>query len=137
MTMHAPNFSFRRLVAAAAIAGALFGAPASAIADDVVDAARAAGVIGEQADGYLGVASGQTASADLRSRVDQINIRRRAAYTERAAQTGVSVNEMAAAVACQILATRVNVGERYRDETGAWRQRTASQPVALPSFCPQ
>lgn len=137
MKTQAPKFSFRRALAAAAIAGALFGAPASAIADDVVDAARAAGVIGEQADGYLGIASGQTASADLRARVDQINIRRRAAYTERATQTGVSVNEMAAAVACQILTTRVNVGERYRDEAGAWRQRTASQPVAAPSFCPR
>ncbi len=103
----------------------------------MLDAARAAGVIGEQADGYLGVAAGQTASADLRARVDQINIRRRAAYTERAAATGVSVNEMAAAVACQLLASRVQVGERYRDESGTWRQRTASAPVAIPSFCPQ
>ncbi|MDX2238656.1 MAG: YdbL family protein [Hyphomonadaceae bacterium] len=134
---HLSPLPLRKALAGLAIAAALIGAPAAAIADDVVDAARAGGVIGEQADGYLGVAAGQTASADLRARVDQINIRRRAAYTERAAATGVSVNEMAAAVACQLLATRVQVGERYRDEAGTWRQRTASAPVAVPSFCGQ
>jgi hypothetical protein len=134
---HLSPLPLRKALAGLAIAAALLGAPAAAIADDVVDAARAGGVIGEQADGYLGVASGQTASADLRARVDQINIRRRAAYTDRASQTGASVNEMAAAVACQLLSTRVAVGERYRDEAGTWRQRTASAPVAVPSFCGQ
>jgi len=131
-----PTFPLRKALAGLAIAATLIGAPAAAIADDVVDAARAAGVIGEQADGYLGVAAGQTASADLRARVDQINIRRRALYSNRAAERDVTVNEMAAAVACEIFAERIAVGERYRDENGQWRQRTAAQPVALPSFCP-
>ena len=42
---------------------------------------------------------------------------------------------MAAAVACEVFQNRIAVGERYRDEAGQWRQRSASQPVALPSFC--
>lgn len=104
--------------------------------DPVIAQARASGVIGEQADGYLGVVSGQSASADVRARVEQINIRRRAAYTERAAERGVTINEMAAAVACEIFSGRVALGERYRDEGGSWRQRTAAAPVAMPSFCP-
>jgi uncharacterized protein YdbL (DUF1318 family) len=104
-------------------------------ADAVVAQARAAGQVGEQADGYLGYPGGAV-SADVRSHVDQINLRRRALYTSRASQRNVSVNEMAAAVACEIFQGRVAVGERYRDESGQWRQRTASQPVVMPSFCP-
>ncbi|MBI1251262.1 MAG: DUF1318 domain-containing protein [Alphaproteobacteria bacterium] len=136
MKTHFPYFTLPRAVTVAALSLALLGAPAAALADDVVDAARSAGAVGEQADGYLGVRAGQTASADLRARVDQINIRRRAAYTQRAQQTGATANEMAAAVACQILSSRVEAGEWYQGEGGQWRQRTASQPVVLPSFCP-
>jgi uncharacterized protein YdbL (DUF1318 family) len=109
--------------------------PAAAQADPVVEQARAAGAVGEQADGFLGIAPGADVSADVRARVDQINIRRRAAYTERAAQSGASANEMAAAVACQVFASRIAVGERYRDESGAWRTHTAAEPVQAPSFC--
>jgi uncharacterized protein YdbL (DUF1318 family) len=115
--------------------GLLLASPVFA-QDNVVATARAGGQVGEQADGYLGFPTGVNVSADLRARVDQLNIRRRAAYTQRAAQRNVSVNEMAAAVACEIFAGRVAVGERYRAENGAWRQRTASQAVVMPSFCP-
>lgn len=117
-------------------AGLAIATPVFAQGDAVVAQARAAGVVGEQADGFLGVVSGQTASADVRARVDQINIRRRAAYTTRAGERGVTVNEMAAAVACEIFANRVAVGEHYRDEANVWRQRTAGAAVAMPSFCP-
>lgn len=124
------------LAALAMAAGLALAAPALAQSDAVLAQARAAGIVGEQADGYVGVASGQTASADVRSRVDQLNIRRRAAYTQSASERGVSINEMAAAVACEIFSNRIAVGERYRDESGTWRQRTASAPVVKPSFCP-
>ena len=43
---------------------------------------------------------------------------------------------MAAAVACEVFQGRIAVGERYRNEGGQWRQRTASDPVEVPSFCP-
>lgn len=126
----------RTLFSAAAIAAAMaFALPASAQTDPAVAEARAAGHVGEQADGFLGFSPGASISADLRGRVDQINIRRRAVYTSRAAERGVTVNEMAAAVACEIFAGRIANGEHYRDEAGQWRQRTASQPVDMPSFC--
>lgn len=127
------------IVSAALLAAAMaFAAPAwSQPADATVAQARAAGAVGEQADGFLGFTPNAQVAADLRGRVDQINIRRRALYTQRATERNVSVNEMAAAVACEIFAGRVAVGERYRDESGAWRQRTAAQPVVMPSFCPQ
>ena len=125
------------LFAAAVIAGALLlAAPAQAQNDALVTQARANGAVGEQADGYLGFAPGASISADLRGRVEQINIQRRALYTRRAAERNVSVSEMAAAVACEVFERRIAVGERYRTERGQWRQRTASAPVEKPSFCP-
>jgi hypothetical protein len=124
------------ILSAAFAAAAALAIPAMAQqADTVVTQARAAGQVGEQADGFLGFAPGASISADLRGRVDQINIRRRAVYTNRAAERNVTVNEMAAAVACEIFQGRIAVGERYRNEAGQWRQRTASTPVETPSFC--
>lgn len=124
--------------AAAAMIGALaLSAPSWAQQNDpVVAAARANGLVGEQADGYLGFVPGARITADLRGRVDQVNIQRRALYTRRANERNVSVNEMAAAVACGVFERRIAVGESYRDENGQWRQHTASAPVAMPSFCP-
>ncbi len=112
-------------------------APASAQAQDAaIGQARAAGLVGEQADGYLGLVPGAAISADLRGRVEQNNIQRRALFARRAGERNVSINEMAAAVACEVFARRIAMGERYRDEAGQWRQRSASEPVAMPSFCP-
>ena len=127
----------RVLFAAAMLTSALLlAAPAQAQNDAVITQARAAGAVGEQADGYLGFVPGANISADLRGRVEQNNIQRRALYTRRAAERNVSVSEMAAAVACEVFERRIAVGERYRNEGGQWRQRTASAPVEKPSFCP-
>ena len=122
--------------AAAALAALAIAAPSWAQAgDSALTQARASGLIGEQADGYLGFVPGASISADLRGRVEQNNIRRRALYTQRATQRNASVNEMAAAVACEVFQGRIAVGEHYRAENGQWRERTASSPVAVPSFC--
>jgi uncharacterized protein len=109
--------------------------PAAALDDPVVMAARAAGQVGEQADGYLGFVPGAAISADVHARVDQINIERRAYFTQLAAQNNASVTEMASAIACRVLRDRVAVGEHYRGDAGAWHARAAGQPVALPSYC--
>ena len=104
--------------------------------DSVLAQARADGLIGEQADGYLGFVPGAAISADLRGRVDQNNIQRRQLYTRRATERSVAVNEMAAAVACEVFQRpRIAMGERYRNEAGQWRQRTAGAPIEVPSFC--
>ena len=52
------------------VAALMCVAPASAQNDAVVQQARAAGQIGEQADSYLGFVPGAQISADLRGRVD-------------------------------------------------------------------
>ncbi len=111
--------------------------PAYAQRDAVLGQAREAGVIGEQADGYLGFVPNAQISADLRGRVEQNNIRRRAAYTQTADARNATVAEVATAVACEVFqdAQRLRLGERYRDGDGQWRQFTASQPVAIPPIC--
>lgn len=128
----APIALFAALMIAATL---LLIAPAHAQSSDpVIAQARAAGQIGEQTDGYVGVVAGQSVSAEVRAHVDQLNIRRRAAYTSAAAEHNVSVSDFAAAVACQSF-ERIAVGERYRTEAGQWLQRTTSAPVQMPSFC--
>ena len=125
-----------RAFATAALAAAALALAAPALAQDaIINQARASGLIGEQADGFLGFVPGAQISADLRGRVDQNNMQRRQLYTRRANERSVSVNEMAAAVACEVFQSRIAVGERYRNQSGQWRQRTASAPVEIPSFC--
>jgi uncharacterized protein YdbL (DUF1318 family) len=110
------------------------GASASAqSADPVVEAARVAGTVGEQADGYLGIRGG---TPDLAKHVEQINIQRRAVYTDTAAaKTGVTVVDVAAAAGCQLLANRVAPNQYYRTMASEWRQRAGVAAVALPTYC--
>lgn len=125
------------LAGIAAIGLALTATAALAQAtDSALTQARASGLIGEQADGYLGFVPGATISADLRGRVEQNNIQRRQLYTRRATERSVSVNEMAAAVACEVFQRpRIAVGEKYRTEAGQWRTRSAGEALDVPSFC--
>lgn len=93
--------------------------------------ARAAGVVGEQLDGYLGFA--KSPSADVKSAVDAINIKRRAIYTDIAAKQNATVQEVATARGCEQLATRVKTGEAY-SINGAWAVKGAG-PINLPPVC--
>lgn len=97
-----------------------------------VSSALAEGSVGEQSDGYLGING--AVSADVRSGVEAINIKRRAAYTDLAAKRGVTVADMAAATGCQTLASRVKQGQSYRIAGGAWQVKGAGA-IALPDYC--
>lgn len=97
-----------------------------------VSAAIAAGQVGERADGYLGV-RGEVGS-DVRAAVEQINIKRRALYTSRAAERGVSVEAIAVATACQAM-QRVGVGQAYQ-VGGTWSVRASGDPAPRPGNCP-
>jgi uncharacterized protein YdbL (DUF1318 family) len=112
------------------IVALLAAAPASA-QTPAVDAARAAGVIGERYDGYIGVA-GPALSA-VRSQVARINIQRRSLYSRLASSKGVSPQDVGITAGCQILA-RVDIGEAYMWADGAWRRRAAGQS-AVPDYC--
>ncbi|MDY0243156.1 MAG: YdbL family protein [Rhodospirillaceae bacterium] len=114
------------------IALGLVSVPAALAQSGAVASAMTAGTVGEQADGYLGLAG--SVGADVRSEVEAINIKRRAAYTDLAAKRGVTVADVAAATGCQTLANRVKAGQVYRIGTGAWQTKGAA-PIALPSYC--
>ena len=75
----------------AAAALVLLATPAFAdLASDkaAVDAAKAAGTVGEQADGYLGIVSG--ADGTVTAAVNEINAGRRQVYTQTATKSGVT-----------------------------------------------
>jgi uncharacterized protein len=109
------------------------GGTAYAMQADAAGALRATGQVGEQADGYLGLVG--SAPANIRAQMEQVNIQRRAAYTQLAANRGATIEEVAAATACQLLSTRVGPGQKYLLADGSWRTRNGSEPVPLPGHC--
>jgi uncharacterized protein YdbL (DUF1318 family) len=118
-------------IAVAAVAGG--SSVAYAWFQDASAELRASGKAGEQADGYLGVVG--SADASLRARVDAVNIKRRAYYTELAGKRGAKIEEVAATAACEIFASRVGPGQYYRMPDGVWRQREGGAPVPRPNYC--
>ena len=119
---------------AAGLAIAAIGATGIARAQSgAVAAAIQQGAVGERADGYLGIRG--SASEAVRAEVEQINIKRRAVYTERAQQRGVSVEVVAAATGCQTL-KRVGVGQAYSLDGSSWQVRGAGDPAPVPGNCP-
>jgi uncharacterized protein YdbL (DUF1318 family) len=121
------------MIAAALGLAVAAGGTAYAFQPDAAGALRATGQAGEQADGYMGVVG--NAPANIRAQVEQINIQRRARYTELASQRGVTIEEAAAATACQIFVSRIGPGQYYRLPDGVWRQRNGNEPVPRPSHC--
>jgi uncharacterized protein YdbL (DUF1318 family) len=101
--------------------------------DPVIASARSSGIVGEQADGYLGFA--KAPPGDVKAAVDAVNIKRRQIYTDIAAKQNATVQEVAAARGCDQLAKRVGPGQAYRGGDGAWKIRNGAEPVALPAVC--
>ena len=118
--------------AAAAIAVTGIVAPAQAQRDPEYAAARANGSIGEQIDGYIGIVG--AATPELQRLVNNINIRRKAVYAERAKETNATLEQYAASAACQAIA-RTEPGEKYQAPDGTWKTRTAAAPER-PAGCP-
>lgn len=122
----------RTFFSTAALVGLMaLGAPALA-QDAVISAAKAAGTVGEQSDGYLGIRG--TVGADVRKAVDDLNIKRRDAYTALAQKRSATVADAAGVTGCQTLATRVSQGQIYKIGTGDWQTKGAG-PIALPDYC--
>ncbi|MFL6753048.1 MAG: YdbL family protein [Sphingomicrobium sp.] len=107
-------------------------AGAAAAQTPALDTARAAGIVGERYDGYVGVAG--NASAAVRSQVASINIRRRSLYSNLAASRGVTPQDVGVTAGCQLLA-RVAVGQAYMLGDGVWRRRMPGQGAPVPDYC--
>ena len=97
---------------------------ASAQRDPAYAAARAAGQVGEQPDGYLGLVG--AGSAELRALVSSINIQRKAKYTQSAA-AGATVEQFAFTSGCNLI-LQTRPGEKYKTSDGVWKTRTAAAP---------
>lgn len=114
------------IAAALALAG---GTAAWAQRDPAYAAARVAGQIGEQPDGYLGLVGAGTPA--LRALVNSLNIQRKAAYTRSAAEGGATVEQFAFTSGCNLIA-QTGPGEKYRTPEGVWKTRTAAAPERDP-----
>ncbi|GIX20353.1 MAG: hypothetical protein KatS3mg120_2029 [Erythrobacter sp.] len=114
------------------VALGLVVAPALAQRDPAYAAARAEGKVGEQADGYLGIVG--PADPVLQRLVDDINIKRRAVYAEKAKENNVTLEAYALTAGCQAV-LRTVPGEKYRAPDGTWHTRTSAPPIRDPR-CP-
>jgi uncharacterized protein YdbL (DUF1318 family) len=69
-----------------------------------LDGARAQGLLGEQADGYVGVVPAKP-SPEIVALAEQVNARRRAHYEEIAARNGTPVEAVAALAGKKLIET--------------------------------
>lgn len=97
--------------------------------DPAYAAARSAGEVGEQPDGYLGIVG--TGTPALKALVAKINIQRKAVYTQRSAAGGATIEELAFVSGCNLIA-KTAPGEKYQTPDGRWLTRTGEAPTRDP-----
>lgn len=119
------SLSLKPLAIGAALLAALAGAAQAQARDPAYAAARAAGQVGEKMDGYLGIVGGGT--PQLRAMVDDINIKRRAVYSQKAQAQHATVEEYAFTSGCLLIA-QTSPGEKYQAPDGSWQTRTSAAP---------
>ncbi len=110
----------KQLLCAAAAAFMLTAAatPASA-GGPAIEQAKDECLIGEQADGYLGIVPGADVSDALRREVRDINQQRKQVYADIADRNDVAV-DVAAALTAQRLISQARPGQCVRGADGAW-----------------
>jgi uncharacterized protein YdbL (DUF1318 family) len=112
----------RNIIIGAAAIAALIPAVAyaqSAATKATVDRAKAAGVVGEQADGYLGFVT-EPADPAIRAAVTETNAGRAQVYREAAARTGTTPEAAGASAFTTVVQARLKPGEFYRPTGGGW-----------------
>ena len=126
-------FTLGTACATALAAMALLPAVAQAQArDPAYAAARASGQVGEKMDGYLGYVGAP--APGLRAVVEDINIKRKAVYADKARANNATVEEYALTSGCLAIA-RTTPGEKYQAPDGSWQTRSTAPPVR-DSRCP-
>ena len=94
--------------------------------DPVYAGARANGQVGEQVNGYLGFVTAPT--PDLRKVIEDINIKRRAVYADKAKTANATLEEYALTSGCLLISHTVP-GEKYQAPDGSWQTRGAGAPM--------
>ncbi|HMH64876.1 MAG TPA: YdbL family protein [Rhizomicrobium sp.] len=113
--------NFKHIFAAAALM--LLATPAFAdLASDkvAVDAAKAAGTVGEQADGYLGIVN--SADGAVTAAVNEINAGRANVYAETAAKSGVTRDAAGQATGAQLIG-KTPSGQFIKPLGGSWTKK--------------
>ena len=110
---------------AATLALTSLATPALAQRDPAYAAARAAGEVGEKIDGYLGVVG--AGSPALQAVVNDINIKRRALYSQKAQAANATLDEYALTAGCQAI-LNTKPGEKYQAPDGSWQTRGSGAP---------
>lgn len=128
------SFPIKSALQGAAIGAALLlaGVATAQSRDPAYSAARAGGQVGEKLDGYLGVVGG--GSGALRAMVDDLNIKRRAVYSQKAQAQHATVEEYAFTSGCLLIA-QTSAGEKYQSPDGSWQTRGSGAPQRDPR-CP-
>jgi uncharacterized protein YdbL (DUF1318 family) len=107
---------------AATLALPLAAVAQSAQTKATVDAAKSAGIVGEQADGFLGFV---TAAADpaIKAAVAETNAGRAQLYDQAAAKNGVTAAAAGAAAYQGVVQAKLRPGDYYRPTGGGWTRR--------------
>ena len=119
MIMHTRNLLGVSAAVMAALVLPVAAVAQSADAKAAVDAAKAAGIVGEQADGFLGLVTG-AADPALKSAIAEINAGRAAVYREAAAKSGATPDAAGASAYVNAIQPRIKPGQFYRPNGGGW-----------------
>ena len=113
--------NFKKIFTAAALSLVL-ATPVFAQAEKAtVDAAKAAGTVGEQADGYLGFVTGSADGATTAA-VNAINAGRADVYAQTAAKSGTTREAAGQATGVQLIA-RTPGGQFIKPLGGSWSRK--------------
>lgn len=126
------RFASTIIPALALVALAIPSVASAQARDPAYAAARSAGTVGEKVDGYLGYVV--PPSPALRAVIEDVNIKRRAVYAEKAKATNATVEEYALTSGCLLIA-QTKAGEKYQAPDGSWQTRGAGAPLR-DSRCP-
>ncbi|WP_396595131.1 YdbL family protein [Brevundimonas sp. R86498] len=121
------TMSLRKFFVIGAAVVALGAAAGGALAQTAeqrsqIVAARTQGVVGEQADGYLGFRV-PTSDTALQRAVAETNAARREVYAASAREVGTTTEVAAARMFESQLLPRLPAGQWYRNAAGQWVQR--------------
>lgn len=117
-----PLMSIRALFVGLFLAFSLaVSAPIASAADPVIEAAKDAGTVGEQVDGYLGLVTGSAEPAVQRM-VNEINAKRRGLYESKARETGATVAEVGIATGMKQI-EKAPAGQFVMRANGQWARK--------------
>ena len=119
MQMHTRDILGVGAAVLAALALPVAAVAQSAEAKAAVDSAKTTGVVGEQADGFLGFVTGGADPA-LRGAVAEINAGRAQVYREAAAKSGASPEAAGASAYINAVLPRLKPGQFYKPNGGGW-----------------